>query len=367
MDGAAVRLHGQVGDGGEIPVALPGVDEGRQGGFPLAPDDEIGVLQGLVGQVGDVRAAHEDGDAHGPDLVGDGVGPGRRRGDGGDADEVGRGEDVVVDLAEVLDEDLDLPAALLHHRPQDERPQARQGELGKDVEVRGLRLDENDLRHRLVLLGGLGPFPVLGLEGQDVLSLLLEQVLPALDALLEELHLVEKSLDGREQGREPLFDLGLREGVRPGLDRDERPDVVRDGLDLLERVAEELEVADELAEKDVVLRIEPEAAFRPHVRLDDALVLPVLDRPRADAGALGQVPDGEEAVLDGRLLPAVAVPGQADLLDDLEDLLGAVAEVRQPLDVGDMVEAGRGEERGLPVGEAGRLEELDLGPFGQAL
>ena len=110
----------------------------------------------------------------------------------------------------------------------------------------------------------------------------------------------KQGLDGLEHGRELLFDLGLREGIGLGFDGQERPDVVRDGLDLLERVAEELEVADELAEEDVGFRVEPEAALRPHVGLDDALVLPVLDRPRADAGALGQVPDREEAVLIAR-------------------------------------------------------------------
>jgi hypothetical protein len=93
----------------------------------------------------------------------------------------------------------------------------------------------------------------------------------------------------------------------------------------------------------------------------------VLDRPRADAGALGQVPDREEAVLAGRLLLAAPVAGQADLLDDLEDLLGAVAEVGQALDVGDPVEAGAVEQGRLPVVEPGRLEELGLGPFGEAL
>ena len=82
------------------------------GRFALAPEDEVGVLQGLLGQVGHVGTAHEDRDAHRPDPVGDGVGPGRRRGDGRDADEVGRGDDVEIDLAEILDEELDLPAAL---------------------------------------------------------------------------------------------------------------------------------------------------------------------------------------------------------------------------------------------------------------
>src|SRR5512137_2651088 len=104
------------------------------------------------------------------------------------------------------------------------------------------------------LLGGLPALPVPGLESENVFSLFLEQVLPALDALFEELHLVEERLDGREHGREPLVDLGLRERVRIGLDGDEGPDLVRDGLDLLERVAEELEVADELAEEDVGFR-----------------------------------------------------------------------------------------------------------------
>src|SRR5512136_2992581 len=36
-----------------------------------------------------------------------------------------------------------------------------------------------------LLPGGLPPFPVLGLESEDILLLFLEQVLPPLDALLE--------------------------------------------------------------------------------------------------------------------------------------------------------------------------------------
>src|SRR5665647_770812 len=43
-------------------------------------------------------------------------------------------------------------------------------------------------------LGFFPPFTILSLDGQDVLSFLLEEVLPAFDALLEELHLVEKPL-----------------------------------------------------------------------------------------------------------------------------------------------------------------------------
>ena len=137
----------EVGDFGVAGPLLAGVDEGRERRFALAPEDEIGVLQRFLGQVGHVGTAHEDRDAHGPDPVGDGVGPGRRRGDGRDADQVGRGDDIEIDLAEILDEELDLPAARPHHRPQDERSQPGQGELGEDVQVRGLRFDENDLSH----------------------------------------------------------------------------------------------------------------------------------------------------------------------------------------------------------------------------
>src|SRR5512137_1205006 len=68
------------------------------------------------------------------------------------------------------------------------------------------------------LLGRLGPLFVLGLEGQDVLLLFLEQVVPALDALLEELHLGEQGLDRFEYVGQPPPDLGLGEGVGIGLD-----------------------------------------------------------------------------------------------------------------------------------------------------
>ena len=151
VDGAAVDHERQVGDGGRARAAFPGVDKVSEGPLPFAAEDVIGVLQGFVGQESHVRAAHEDGDLHLPDAVGDGVGPRGRRGDRRDADEVGRGDRLVVDPAQVLHVDLDLPAARLHHRPQDEHAQPRQGELGKDVNVRGLRLYENDLRHRLLL------------------------------------------------------------------------------------------------------------------------------------------------------------------------------------------------------------------------
>ena len=56
-------------------------------------------------------AAHDDRDAHAADFVGDGVSPGRRGRDRRDADEVGRGDVVEIELPEILDIDFDLPAA----------------------------------------------------------------------------------------------------------------------------------------------------------------------------------------------------------------------------------------------------------------
>ncbi len=44
MNDPAVGFQGQVGHRREVPVALPGVDESRERGLALAPDDEIGVL-----------------------------------------------------------------------------------------------------------------------------------------------------------------------------------------------------------------------------------------------------------------------------------------------------------------------------------
>src|SRR5665647_3696615 len=88
------------------------------------------------------------------------------------------------------------------------------------------------------LHGGFSTLPASGLESEDVLLLFLEQVLPALDALLEELHLVEQGPDGLEHGRELLLDLGLGEGIKIGFYGHERPNIVRNGLDLFERVAE---------------------------------------------------------------------------------------------------------------------------------
>ena len=43
---------------------------------------------------------------------------------------------------------------------EDEDSQPRQGELGEDVEIRGLRLDENDLRHDHLPAGPLLLFAV---------------------------------------------------------------------------------------------------------------------------------------------------------------------------------------------------------------
>src|SRR5512136_3347629 len=57
------------------------------------------------------------------------------------------------------------------------------------------------------LLGGGLPLLVLRQQGQDVLTRLLEQVAPALDAFLEELHLGEETLDGLEQHGQPLLHL----------------------------------------------------------------------------------------------------------------------------------------------------------------
>src|SRR5512135_874800 len=50
------------------------------------------------------------------------------------------------------------------------------------------------------LLGGLPALPVLGLESENVFPLLFEKLPPALDAFLEELHLVEEAFDGLEHG-----------------------------------------------------------------------------------------------------------------------------------------------------------------------
>ena len=51
--------------------------------FPLSADHEIGMLQGLIGQEGDMRAAQEDRDPFSPYPVRDKVGPWGRGGDGG--------------------------------------------------------------------------------------------------------------------------------------------------------------------------------------------------------------------------------------------------------------------------------------------
>src|SRR5512138_2377546 len=78
------------------------------------------------------------------------------------------------------------------------------------------------------LFGGLGPLRVPGLEGVDVLFLLLELVAPALDAFLDEFHAVGEADDGLEHGRQALLDLGRRVRVEIGFDGQKHADVIRD-------------------------------------------------------------------------------------------------------------------------------------------
>ena len=212
-------------------------------------------------------------------------------------------------------------------------------------------------------------FEVLRPEALDFFALLFQDVVPARDPFPEELHLLPEGLHLGQHGLELLLDARPGERLEIDLDRLEIPDLVGHGLDLLERVAEELEVADELAEEDVLLGVEAEAALGPHVRLDDALVLPVLDRPRADPRALGQAADREVGMTFAGRFPALAVFWfwQADLPDDLLDLVEPVA---QGLELLDMLDPGKRlgrEEWGLVVGEPGRPEEFSLEPGGERL
>ena len=137
--------------------------------------------------------------------------------------------------------------------------------------------------------------------------------------------------------REEVFDfLGrfdFRDGVQVPGEIPIIPDAVRESLDFLEGIPEELKIADELAEIDVRGGIEAEPAAAPHVGIDDPHLLPMLDRPGAEPGPLGELADGEEFVAPGVFRRSVPGFRKAEFFHDLLDLFEAVTDLPELLQV----------------------------------
>ena len=142
----AVAREREAGDALELAVAGQRLDELEHELLAaLAAGDVVDVLEGLVGHERDVGAADDDGDALGPELVGEAVGRGRRRGRAGEADEVRAADVVPVDGREGRVVDEHVVAVLLERRGDDRQSQAGEQDLRVHVHPGGLGLDEADL------------------------------------------------------------------------------------------------------------------------------------------------------------------------------------------------------------------------------
>ncbi|OGK96804.1 MAG: hypothetical protein A2W08_01405 [Candidatus Rokubacteria bacterium RBG_16_73_20] len=148
MDGAAVHAVGEVLDPLDPLARLDGVHQLLERELALAPHHEVRVLEPLIRQEARVRAADDHDPARRADAVGEPIGLGRRRGDRGDRHEV-RGENLLrVDVPDVLDVDADVVALGTHDRAEEDRAEPGDADAAVDVQVRRLRLDEDELLER---------------------------------------------------------------------------------------------------------------------------------------------------------------------------------------------------------------------------
>jgi len=142
---------GKPRDGREIPAVLDCLEEFGERFLGLAADDEVGVIQALVGFVGGVGAP-EDGDSPGftrraAPLIG--ARGGARY--GGDADNVGFPEFRLVHRGDLLDIDVHVVAPVAKDGAEDEAPEAGDGDPGVDVKTGCFGLDQDDSSHWIYL------------------------------------------------------------------------------------------------------------------------------------------------------------------------------------------------------------------------
>ena len=146
---AAVR---DAGDGGELAAAAERLRElGHDDLAGLAAGHVVGVLQGLVGHEGDVRAADDDGDAAPAQVVADAVRLGDGGGGAGDADEVGRVHVGPVDRRQLRVEDTHVVPRLHERRADHRQPEAHEVRLGPEMTTGGDGFDQADLHTGRVL------------------------------------------------------------------------------------------------------------------------------------------------------------------------------------------------------------------------
>jgi len=142
---------GLAGFGRQVGARREAIDEIDDEVVGLAADDVVAVLERLVRQKGDVRAAHHDGNSRTPGRLRKLVGAGGRRRDRRDAHQVRREERLKIDRRHLLDEHLHVVSGRLQPRAQKHQAEARQLPPAEHVPVRRLRLNQHHLLHSACL------------------------------------------------------------------------------------------------------------------------------------------------------------------------------------------------------------------------
>ena len=153
LNNSVALLPGQIRDDsvtgiGPIQVSLfPNIQESVHGRFALAAHDQRRMLQRLFREERDMRSAKNHGYVPGTAFARDGVTSLDRRSDGRDADHfrtaVFLHPRLQIELLSSLHENAAAPrGATVHQAGKDEAAQARQRELGENVESSPGRFDE---------------------------------------------------------------------------------------------------------------------------------------------------------------------------------------------------------------------------------
>ena len=140
----------QARDVGQVGAALQRVHQFQQRHLPLPAHDEVAVVQCLVGQKGDVRAADDGRDAQVAHAPGHLVGRWRGCGGGGEAHQAGLRDVGPVNRGQRFDVDAHIVAALGQQPAQQRQAQAREERPVEYVQPWSLGFDQSDLHVTLL-------------------------------------------------------------------------------------------------------------------------------------------------------------------------------------------------------------------------